>query len=51
MALPVVAGPDDRRVVGIVRRSDITQAYLQKLHGGSTVPPPDGRGSDGDPRR
>jgi chloride channel protein, CIC family len=33
MALPVIASNEDRRVVGIVRRSDITSAYLHKLHG------------------
>ncbi len=37
MALPLIAAKDDRRVVGIVRRSDITQAYLQKLHGPATA--------------
>jgi chloride channel protein, CIC family len=35
MALPVIVSPEDRRVVGIVRRSDITSAYLHKLHGPS----------------
>jgi CIC family chloride channel protein len=35
MALPVIASQEDRRVVGIVRRSDITSAYLHKLHGPS----------------
>jgi CIC family chloride channel protein len=33
LALPVVDDLHKRRVVGIVRRSDLAQAYLRKLHG------------------
>lgn len=32
-AMPVVASATDRRLVGIVRRTDIAQVYLQTLHG------------------
>jgi CBS domain-containing protein len=32
-ALPVVDGSHQNRVIGIVRRSDISRAYLRKLHG------------------
>jgi len=33
MALPVVAGPGDRRVVGLARRQDVAGAYLRHVHG------------------
>lgn len=33
LALPVVDGLGGRRVVGLVRRSDLAQAYLRQLHG------------------
>jgi CIC family chloride channel protein len=32
-ALPVVQDATDRRVVGIVRRSDIASAYVRRMHG------------------
>jgi hypothetical protein len=32
-ALPVVDGSHQNRVIGLVRRSDISKAYLRKLHG------------------
>ena len=32
-ALPVVDGSHQNRVIGIVRRSDLSRAYLRKLHG------------------
>jgi CIC family chloride channel protein len=34
LALPVVNDPRERRVIGLVRRSDVAQAYLRKLQGG-----------------
>jgi CBS-domain-containing membrane protein len=34
LALPVVDNLTDRRVVGIVKRSDIAGAYLRHVHGG-----------------
>jgi CIC family chloride channel protein len=36
LALPVVDDPKKRHVLGIVRRSDLAQAYLRKLHGQRT---------------
>jgi CBS domain-containing protein len=33
LALPVVDDAKERHVVGIVRRSDLAQAYLRKVHG------------------
>ena len=36
LALPVVQDAGDRRVVGIVRRSDIASAYLHRVHGDQT---------------
>jgi len=33
LVLPVVDGHDGRQVVGLVRRSDVAQAYLRQLHG------------------
>jgi CIC family chloride channel protein len=36
LALPVVDDPKERRVVGVVRRSDLAQAYLRKVHGERT---------------
>lgn len=33
LALPVVQDATDRRVVGIVRRSEIASAYLRRVHG------------------
>src|SRR5262249_40618738 len=35
LALPVVNDPREWRVIGLVRRSDVAQAYLRKLQGGS----------------
>jgi CIC family chloride channel protein len=32
LALPVTAGAEDHRFVGMVRRADIAQAYLRQLH-------------------
>jgi CBS-domain-containing membrane protein len=40
LALPVVDDPKERRVVGVVRRSDLAQAYLRKLHGDRTESQP-----------
>jgi CIC family chloride channel protein len=41
LALPVVDDHDGRQVIGLVRRSDLAQAYLRHLHGrpvdGSTL--------------
>jgi CBS domain-containing protein len=34
LALPVVNDPKERHVIGLVRRSDVAQAYLRKLQGG-----------------
>ena len=31
--LPVVDGTPQNRVIGLVRRSDLSKAYLRKLHG------------------
>lgn len=41
LALPVVDGPDSRRVLGIVKRADISGTYLRQLQGtqAPTVPP------------
>jgi CIC family chloride channel protein len=36
LALPVVDDPKERHVVGVVRRSDLAQAYLRKVHGERT---------------
>ena len=33
LVLPVINGHDGRQVVGLVRRSDLSQAYLRQLHG------------------
>jgi CIC family chloride channel protein len=33
MALPIVNNLDERRVIGMARRFDIANAYLQRLHG------------------
>ncbi len=33
LVLPVVNGHDGRQVIGLVRRSDLAQAYLRQLHG------------------
>jgi CIC family chloride channel protein len=33
LVLPVVDDASERRVIGVVRRSDVAQAYLRKLHG------------------
>jgi CBS domain-containing protein len=32
-ALPVIDGSADRKVLGLVRRSDISNAYLRHVHG------------------
>jgi CBS domain-containing protein len=36
LALPVVDDSQERHVVGVVRRSDLAQAYLRKVHGERT---------------
>jgi CBS domain-containing protein len=33
LALPVVSADGERRVLGMVRRSDVTMTYLRRLHG------------------
>ena len=33
LALPVVDDAQARQVIGVVRRSDVAQAYLRHLHG------------------
>jgi CIC family chloride channel protein len=33
LALPVVTADGERRVLGLVRRSDVTMTYLRRLHG------------------
>jgi CIC family chloride channel protein len=38
MALPVVDGSPQRRVLGLVRRSDITGTYLRHVHGVAAPP-------------
>jgi CBS-domain-containing membrane protein len=38
-ALPVVDNLEDRRVLGIVRRSDVAAAYLRLLYGGAPTAP------------
>ncbi|GIX05574.1 MAG: chloride channel protein [Planctomycetaceae bacterium] len=41
--LPVIDGTDQRHVVGMVRRTDLSRAYLQQVHGlraGSSSSPP-----------
>ena len=51
--LPVVDGSHQNRVIGLVRRSDLSKAYLRKLHGDvEPARPADGRGpqTDGDGR-
>jgi chloride channel protein, CIC family len=43
LALPVVEGHADRRVIGVVHRADIARSYLEQLRGrerGSVTPPP-----------
>jgi len=35
MVLPVVDDPPTQRILGIVKRTDISRAYLQRVHGGS----------------
>lgn len=37
LALPVVDDSPERRVIGIVQRSDVTSTYLQHVHGASTA--------------
>ncbi len=37
LAMPVVAGPDSKQLIGMIRRSEIAQAYLQHVHGQSGV--------------
>jgi CIC family chloride channel protein len=41
LALPVVEGPDSKRVLGIVKRADLSGTYLRQLQGtqAPTVPP------------
>jgi CBS-domain-containing membrane protein len=39
LALPVVGNLAERRVVGMVRRSDIAGAYLRHVHGKSNRNP------------
>ena len=36
LALPVVDDANERHIVGIVRRSDVAQAHLRKVHGQRT---------------
>jgi CBS domain-containing protein len=36
MALPVVDGSADRRVVGLVHRTDVSAAYLRRVHGAAS---------------
>jgi CIC family chloride channel protein len=43
MVLPVVDGTPQNRVVGLIRRSDLARAYLEKLHGQSLPDPMSGR--------
>jgi CBS-domain-containing membrane protein len=33
LALPVVEDAKERRVIGIVRRSEIASAYVRRVHG------------------
>jgi CIC family chloride channel protein len=42
LALPVVDGSADKRLIGIVKRSDVSETYLRRLHG----PPPPGSSAD-----
>ena len=37
LALPVVAGPDSKQLIGMIRRSEIAHAYLQHVHGQSGI--------------
>lgn len=37
LALPVVAGPDSKQVIGMVRRSEISHTYLKHVHGQSGI--------------
>ena len=43
LVLPVVDGSPRNRVVGLVRRSDLAKAYLQKLQGGLVTATPNGK--------
>jgi CBS-domain-containing membrane protein len=36
LALPVVDGTPERRVIGIVKRSDVSSTYLRHVHGPSS---------------
>jgi CIC family chloride channel protein len=42
LALPVVEGPPERRVLGLVKRADISSTYLRHVHG--VAAPQDGAG-------
>jgi CIC family chloride channel protein len=42
LALPVVNGSGDKRLIGIVKRADVSETYLRRLHG----PPPSGSSSE-----
>ena len=47
LALPVVDGSPQNRVIGLVRRSDLSKAYLSKLQGhlDATMTQGDGHGA------
>ena len=46
--LPVVASDDGRRLLGMVRRTDVAKAYLRRVH--AQASPPRGRLSRSEPR-
>jgi CIC family chloride channel protein len=41
--LPVVAGPQGRRVLGVVKRADVAISYLSHVHGAAAARDPAGR--------
>jgi hypothetical protein len=46
--LPVVDGSHQNRVIGMVRRSELSKAYLRKLHGEVVPARPAGEEPKGD---
>jgi CBS domain-containing protein len=38
LALPVVDGDAERRVIGVVKRADVSSTYLRHVHGDSALP-------------
>jgi CBS-domain-containing membrane protein len=42
LALPVVDGSAERRVIGVVKRADVSSTYLRYVHGAPPLQPGDG---------